>query len=65
MAVVRHEGATAAEGHYVCDVCDVAASHCTWLRHNDSVVTELLEATVLEDQESPYILFYVATELAQ
>jgi hypothetical protein len=59
MAVVRHVGATAAVGHYVCDT----SSQKKWLRHNDSVVTELSQEAVLAEQASPYILFYVSTDL--
>eukprot|EP01039_Chlorochromonas_danica_P005039 gene5039-5532_t len=55
-AVVRHMGNALDQGHYICDVVDEANGQ--WLRCNDALVMQVSEEKVLEERETPYILFF-------
>jgi hypothetical protein len=57
-SVVRHMGMGAFAGHYTCDVANPPSAGGGWSHCNDSLVSPTTLKHVLEQKESPYLLFY-------
>lgn len=58
-AVVRHFGATASSGHYMCDINGQGPDgSAKWTRCDDSSEFPVKEEEVFGDKTTPYILFF-------
>lgn len=59
VSLVHHAGVSAQNGHYICDVWNLATN--TWRCFNDSLVNEVDEKVVLgpNRRKNAYLLFYV------
>ena len=59
--IVNHLGMGPSSGHFTADIFDQGSAR--WLRHNDSVVSELASIDGFQSAKDCYMLIYVCTSM--
>ena len=59
--IVNHLGMGPSSGHFTADIFDQRSAR--WLRHNDSVVSELASIDSVQAAKECYMLIYVCSSM--